>query len=341
MKSAFQKRKPFFDKPESTAAPASSLSPASRTPALAPALFKEHSMSANTSIEYADSSVNPVMGCNGCELWNKESKACYAGVMTAQYAGKAGWPESFDKPKFFPDRLEKAVSWKDLTGKERDDKPWLDGYPRVVFVNDMSDTFTEDVPPAWLAEALPKMAASPHVWLILTKRARAMHRFSLEHPFPKNVWPGVSVTSRATLKRLEYLYQVRGGGFKWVSVEPILDAVTLPKGIWCRYDNRFEDAVTMDSESPCFKGQTNAMEMIDWVVCGGESGTGARPAEVGFIENIIRQCAYAAKPCFVKQLGSNPMRGMAKLELADPKGSLMVQWPDGFALRQMPFPRQK
>lgn len=36
-------------------------------------------MSNETKIEWCDSTINPVMGCSGCELWNEERKTCYAG----------------------------------------------------------------------------------------------------------------------------------------------------------------------------------------------------------------------------------------------------------------------
>ena len=32
---------------------------------------KEFSMSKTTKIQWCDSTVNPTMGCDGCELWNK------------------------------------------------------------------------------------------------------------------------------------------------------------------------------------------------------------------------------------------------------------------------------
>lgn len=124
-------------------------------------------MGIKTKIEWADSSVNPIMGCTGCAL---RKSHCYAAVLCARYAGRKGWPESFDRPEFFPGRLEKAMKWRDLTGEARSDKPWLDGLPRHIFVNDMSDGFCPDVDAwGWLLPHLDAMGKSPHVWMLLTK----------------------------------------------------------------------------------------------------------------------------------------------------------------------------
>src|SRR5690242_2116818 len=101
-----------------------------------------------TDIEWCDSTLNLEMGCDGCELWNPKAgiNICYAGQVTERWGGKRGWPDSFEEPKLFLDRLEPALAWPDLTGKERPHKPWLDGLPRLIFLNDMGDTFTESLP---------------------------------------------------------------------------------------------------------------------------------------------------------------------------------------------------
>jgi hypothetical protein len=46
---------------------------------------------------------------------------------------------------------------------------------------------------------------------------------------------------------------------------------------------------------------------LDWVICGGESGPGARPCDLAWIRSIVEQCKAAGVPCFVKQLGARPI----------------------------------
>lgn len=43
---------------------------------------------------------------------------------------------------------------------------------------------------------------------------------------------------------------------------------------------------------------------ILWVVCGGESGPGARPMDLAWVESLVDQCRGAGVSAFVKQLGS-------------------------------------
>jgi len=114
-------------------------------------------MGIKTNIEYCDSTINPIVGCEGCELWAAgrpdEEQHCYAATLCKRWAGKKGWPAAFDQPEYFPGRMEQALGWPDLTGKERADKPWLNGYPRLIFLNDLSDTFNSDPEPIeWLPD---------------------------------------------------------------------------------------------------------------------------------------------------------------------------------------------
>jgi len=77
------------------------------------------------------------MGCDGCELWNEATnvKRCYAGLLTERYGGHSkGYPAKFTEPQLFPERIAKMLCWSDLTGTERKDKPWLNGYPRTIFL---------------------------------------------------------------------------------------------------------------------------------------------------------------------------------------------------------------
>lgn len=81
---------------------------------------------------------------------------------------------------------------------------------------------------------------------------------------------------------------------------------------------------------------------IDWVIAGGESGKDARPCDVRWIESIRDQCQVAGVPCFVKQLGANPVAtpvpgyttGLASLE--DNKGGNPDEWPEDLRVREFP-----
>lgn len=97
-------------------------------------------MGEKCGIGYVDSSINPIRGCPGCELWVPGNHVCYAGRLITRWSKSPAWPDEFTKPLLFPQEFEKSTKWRDLAGTARGEKPWLNGYPRVVFVNDMSDT---------------------------------------------------------------------------------------------------------------------------------------------------------------------------------------------------------
>ena len=251
-------------------------------------------MSIKTKIEWCDSTVNPIMGCTGCAL---REDHCYAAVLCARYAGRKGWPKSFDEPEFFPGRLEKAVRWKDLTGTDRLDKPWLNGLPQHIFVNDMSDGFCPDVDPwQWLAPSIPSMHLSPHIWLLLTKWPDRMHQFFKEwnKPIPSNFYFGTTITNADDSWRVEELLQIPAA-VRFVSVEPMLGAIEIPK---YQFAARNEGGLKPDGSFLI----PSRRRGLDWVICGGESGPGARTMKVAWARDLRDQCQMASVPFCMKQM---------------------------------------
>lgn len=231
-------------------------------------------MSLQTKISWCDSTLNLESGCDGCELWQKNNRICYAGRLTELYAGSKGWPVSFDKPIIFHERAKYIESWSDLTGKERPDKPWLNSYPRLIFLNDMGDTFTESLPLDWLMPFVPRMEASPHIFQILTKRPKRMASFfeSLGY-IPDNFWLGISVTDQNTLNaRLPHFLRI-DAKTKFISYEPMLESINFPAEI----------------------------SDISQIIFGGESGSDFREMSLDGLRHGTLQCQKAGVSVFVKQ----------------------------------------
>lgn len=241
-------------------------------------------MGIETKIEWCDSSLSIQMGCQGCELWNPSQgeKTCYAGQLTERYGGHKGWPDTFDKPKIFPERLIKAAKWADLRGTDRPNKPWLNGMPRMVFLDDMGDTFTEGLPIDWLAPHLPVMAEMPFVFMLLTKRANRMLEFSKTYPFPENFWLMTSVTSAANYGRIEQLLQVRGGSLYGISYEPAWGPIDLV---------------------PYLRRTPQRANKISWVISGGSSGSTAKPSHPDWFRTVRQDCSLFDCKYFHKQNG--------------------------------------
>mgnify|MGYP001599049480 FL=1 len=276
-------------------------------------------MSVKTEIAWCDSTCNPAMGCDGCEL-----PKCYARLLVGRYAGQTGWPASFDKPELFLDRIKKALKWPDLTGKDRPDKPWLDGKSRHIFWCDLGEPFDPQLPEDWLAPYLPMLSDSPHVHIFCTKRPDRARLFFERHRSPRNLILLTTVTSDATQKRAWDLLSVpvftRG-----LSLEPLIGPVDLDKyELLCKEWRRGFTIGTY----------------LDWVIVGGESGPGARPCRVEWIRSVVEQCAAASVPIFIKQMGSYWARvenaSIESWEQVDRKGSDPDQWLDDLRVRQMP-----
>lgn len=253
-------------------------------------------MAINTAIEYCDSTLNLSMGCDGCELWNRKKniRHCYAGMLTDRYGPtSSGYPSVFEEPKLYLNRLDAALKWPDLTNIERPDKPWLNGYPRLIFLGDMGDTWTESLDTEkWILPCLERMADSVHCFLMLTKRPKRMAEFSQKHPLPKNVWPMTTVTSQKTIKRAEWLTRVCGGGPKGVSCEPLLG----PVDFW---------SIFKPHPGMATLAEINEWERsrIGWMISGGESGKGARLMHPNWEKSLRIQCQRAGVPYFLKQWG--------------------------------------
>ncbi len=162
-------------------------------------------MSTRSSIEWTESTWNPVTGCTkispGC-------KHCYAErmAMRLKAMGQPKYVNGF-KLTWHEDKLDQPLGWKK---------------PQMIFVDSMSDFFHRDVPPTFIYRAFDVMRrASWHTFQILTKRSRRLLELNLEIDWPDNVWMGVSVENRNYTFRIDHLRQT-DARIKFLSLEPLL-----------------------------------------------------------------------------------------------------------------------
>lgn len=278
-------------------------------------------MGINTNIGWTDSTINGQMGCNGCELWTGQIRTCYAGILVNRYAGQRGWPASFDSPEIFPGRIEKAIKWPDLKGISRPHKPWLDGYPRTIFLDDLGDTFTEDLPVDWLLPYIGPMEKSKHIWMFLTKRPKRMRQFFEQVGYvPSNFWLGVSVTDVPTMKRIDELIKIKGASVYFASVEPFLGDMNFASYLGLKW---------IEGEKFVSYEQVNERK-LDWLILGGESGSN-RKSQLTWFWAAAHQAKKAGANVFIKQLGSVYAEGV------DKKAEDWTKWPEILKVRQMPY----
>lgn len=160
----------------------------------------------------------------------------------------------------------------------------------------MSDLFHADVPDAFIAGVFDIMARCPqHQFQVLTKRAERLVRLAPSLPWPQNVWVGVSVETVAYTWRVDYLRRVPAA-VRFVSAEPLLGSLAIMN-----------------------------LDGIDWVIAGGESQAGARPADLVWFRELRDACRRRKIAFFLKQLGGHPHKRGGDEALLD--GRVWRQWP--------------
>lgn len=166
-------------------------------------------MSTASSIEWTETTWNPLSGCNkispGC-------KNCYAERMAArlQAMGQPRYENGFEL-SLHPDALFEPYRWKK---------------PRKVFVNSMGDLFHKDVPLSFIQDVFQTMNdCYQHQFQILTKRADILEKYADELTWTDNIWMGVSVENDNYKFRIDHLRKVPAK-IRFLSVEPLIGPVT-------------------------------------------------------------------------------------------------------------------
>jgi protein gp37 len=214
---------------------------------------------------------------------------------------------------FIESELEKPLHWKT---------------PRRIFVESMGDLFADSVLDEWIDATFAVMAlCRRHTFILLTKRPDRMWEYLLLRaksagrwkqaarafgyalefeglslvPFPlPNVHLGVSVENqRAADERIPILLDTPAAA-RWVSVEPMLGPVDLEHS-W--------------------------LKKLNWIVCGAESGPGARACDTEWLNAVYAACAVANVPMFFKQYGSVWARENGHTGVGKSKGQDPSTWP--------------
>lgn len=307
---------------------------------------KTKRMSQNTKIEWATHSWNPWIGCTkvspGCAN-------CYAEVSTPSRVRGIAWGKGKERVRTSAAYWKQPAKWNKAAFVD-------DVRPRVF--PSLCDWLDDEVPVAWLADFLKVIHDTPNIdWLLLTKRPENLEKrmnhviswchenwdsddcppwvtwmqdWCIDGNIPANVWIGASIENQPTAdERIPELLKIPAR-VRFLSVEPLLGPVDIQKAI-----NR------MPWINHWMIGGGNAE--LHWVIVGGESGPKARPCNVAWVRDIVRQCKTAGVACFVKQLGSNSWSEGDNAEFAGgrlmtshPKGGDHIEWPQDLQVREFP-----
>jgi len=201
----------------------------------------------------------------GCTPVSAGCENCYAKRMAKrlQRMGTKGYENGF-RVTIHPDRLN--VSF----GKK----------PKRIFVCSMSDLFHEDVPAGFIDRVFDVIKNNPqHEFLILTKRPELMGPYVRTRlgAVSSNVMLGVTAENQKMADlRIPILLSIPAAR-RFVSIEPMLGPVDIEAcGTFAR---------------------------PDLVICGGESGPGARSMHPDWVRGLRDQCVEAGVPFFFKQWG--------------------------------------
>jgi protein gp37 len=133
-------------------------------------------------------------------------------------------------------------------------------------------------------------------------------------PLP-NAWLGTSVEDQdAARERIPYLLETPAA-VRFLSCEPMLGpidltAISARNGVGesvlapeCWGDCRCNALYGLDPGCRRNGGDGTLERRIDWVICGGESGSQARPMHPEWARSLRDQCVAAGVPFFFKQWG--------------------------------------
>lgn len=281
-------------------------------------------MGAKTGIEWTGSTWNPVVGC---EKVSQGCKRCYAKTLhdmrhKAFLEGKAVPPQyavPFEMVQLKPERVDLPLHWKK---------------PRMIFVDSVSDLFHGDVPFDFIDDVFKTMrAAYWHTFQVLTKRVgRAVDWFArYTYAWPDNVWMGASVEDQTMAnKRVPLLLEIPSK-VHFLSCEPLLEAVDLTRIPYAPEGLVLASTFTTPRFIDGLRGYHDQIDRkVDWVICGGESGEGARPMHPDWARSLREQCAEASVPFFHKQNGEWLHQSqMTQAQFKWLTGKQFHTWPDG------------
>lgn len=229
-----------------------------------------------TKIDWAESTYNPVTGCN------HNCKYCYARSIATRFGGNAiNIPHILDKP-FIADGKKQPYPFGFVPTFHRYRLgEYANKAGRNIFVCSMADLFGEWVPDEWIKEIFADCISAPqHNYLFLTKNPERYVELLLKEQLPekRNMWYGVTVTNTAQAEEAERVMQDMSdiaGAF--LSIEPILEDVSKVIDI-------------------------TIANFVDWVIVGAE--TGRRKNKIvpqrEWIEKIVTICKEFNIPIFMK-----------------------------------------
>jgi len=166
--------------------------------------------------------------------------------------------------------------------------------PAFIGVQFMGDFFHEAITRDMREAVYRVIEKCPqHNFLLLTKRPENICSWWIQSAV--NVWIGVTVENQAMAdERIPALLNITAA-MRFVSVEPMLGPVDL---------SRYFGIVHADDMDGLDYGEFGPWrDGLNWIICGGETGPGARPMHPEWARSLRDQCVGARRAVLLQAMG--------------------------------------
>lgn len=295
-------------------------------------------MAENSKISWTDHTFNPWIGFTkvspGCAH-------CYADQQDKLRKWTAeGWGKGKPRKRTSADNWKGPIKWNKERSESVDDALHVFGEDKYiaphrprVFCASLADWLDDEVPIEWLADLLNLIHDTPNLdWLLLTKRPQNwlprlitlcdmmdMDRYSRnviqwvvdwrDGIAPHNVWLGTSVENQQCAdERIPVLLSIPAR-VRFLSCEPLLFPVDLrlTPGPGRSEADAWHGSALFIGDIGGHEYAWSPRQMIQWVICGGESGPGHSDMNIEWAGALAEQCSAGRVAFFMKQdSGSKP-----------------------------------
>lgn len=231
-------------------------------------------MGEGSKIEWCQHTFNPWIGCQkvsaGCDH-------CYAETQNNHRKWNGGeWGPHAPRKRTSEGYWKQPLRWNRQAGE-------LGVRPRV-FCASLADVFDNKAPDGARTDLFALIEDTPHLdWLLLTKRPENIDDMiwpKWDGGLPRNIWIGTTCEDQKAYDRRWNILQKIPAAVRFISYEPAIGPLRLH----------------LTGPQP------------HWLICGGESGPGARFMEHAWAGDIQADCAAFGVAFFMKQMtGKKPI----------------------------------
>jgi protein gp37 len=220
-----------------------------------------------SKIEWTDHTWNPWIGCQhvspGCDH-------CYAEAQNKFRKWNGGeWGARAPRKRTSEANWRKPLQWNKAAQ--------TDGIRAKVFCASLGDWLDNKAEQSMRIELAELIRATPNLdWLLLTKRIENYKRLAPWSDVPRNVWLGVTCEDQHYFDRRWAVLNEIDAKCRFISYEPALGPLKL--------------------------GCHNSASVPDWIICGGESGAGARMMKRRWARKLRDECKELGVAFFMKQM---------------------------------------